>query len=137
MKRRTIGVLAKATGTKVETIRYYERIGLFSEPARSESNYRTYEEEHFGRLHFIRRARGLGFSLGHVRELLELADQRNRPCEAVDRIARQHLAEIEGKIANLEALRDELTDIINHCSQGTVAECHIIDSLKDKPKRLK
>ncbi len=129
MARLAIGDLAKQTGTKVETIRYYERIGLLPKPGRTEGNYRSYDIEHLGRLSLVRRARDLGFSLDQVRELLGLADQRDRSCEAVDMIARQHLAEVERKIADLNALRDELADLIGCCRKGTVAECRIIETL--------
>jgi Cu(I)-responsive transcriptional regulator len=129
MARLSIGNLAKATGTKVETIRYYERIGLLPAPGRTEGNYRSYDEGHLGRLSFIRRARDLGFPLDQVRDLLGLADQRDRSCEAVDVIARQHLAEVERKIADLTALRNELADVIGRCRHGTVAECRIIETL--------
>ncbi|WP_315778481.1 MULTISPECIES: helix-turn-helix domain-containing protein [unclassified Bradyrhizobium] len=129
MSRLTIGDLAKRTGTKVETIRYYERIGLLPVPARTEGNYRTYDNDQLGRLSFIRRARDLGFSIDQVRDLLDLADQRDRSCEAVDVIAGQHLAEIERKIADLVALRDELADVIGRCKHGTVADCRIIEAL--------
>lgn len=133
MQRLTIGDLAKATGTKVETIRYYERIGLLPTPGRTGSNYRAYDEEHLNRLSFVRRARDLGFSLDKVRELLGLADQTDRSCEAVDIIARQHLHEVERKIVDLTALRDELAEIIERCNHGTVAECRIIGALAPEP----
>ena len=90
----TIGNLAKATDTKVETIRYYERIGLLPAPARTRGNYRSYSPEQLGRLSFIRGARDLGFSLPQVHALLSLSDQRRRSCEAVDTIARKHLTEV-------------------------------------------
>jgi Cu(I)-responsive transcriptional regulator len=129
MANLSIGELAKRTLTKVETIRYYERIGLLPEPARTEGNYRSYNDVQLGRLSFIRRARNLGFSLDQVRELLDLADQRERSCEAVDMIVGQHLVEIERKIADLTALRDELSDMIERCGRGTVADCRIIETL--------
>lgn len=129
MANLSIGELAKRTHTKVETIRYYERIGLLPEPARTEGNYRSYDDVQLGRLSFVRRARNLGFSLDQVRELLDLADQRDRSCEAVDMIAGQHLVEIERKIADLTALRDELSDMIRRCGRGTVADCRIIETL--------
>jgi Cu(I)-responsive transcriptional regulator len=132
MRRLTIGDLAKRTGTKVETIRYYERIGLLPSPARTNGNYRSYDDAQLGRLSFIRRARDLGFSLDRVRELLSFTDQRDRSCEAVDVIARQHLAEVERKIADLSALRTELADIIGRCRHGTVADCRIIEALAPK-----
>ena len=124
-----IGDLARLTGTKVETIRYYERIGILPEPARTSGNYRAYGESHLGRLSFIRRSRILGFSIEQVRELLSLADQRDRSCEAVDAIAREHLAEIDRKLADLSALRRELNSILGQCRSGTVAECRIIEAL--------
>lgn len=127
----TIGNLAKATDTKVETVRYYERIGLMPEPRRSPSNYRNYDARHAERLGFIRRSRALGFSLKQVRELLGLADNRNRSCAAVDDIARAHLAEINQKVADLKVLRRELDALLQQCRHGAVAECGIIKALAD------
>ena len=124
-----IGELATATSTKVETVRYYEKIGLLSPPARSASNYRSYDNEHLARLSFIRRARYLGFSLEAVRELLTLSDDNDQSCEAVDLIATGHLAEVERKIADLSALQSELTRVLGSCRHGTIADCKIIESL--------
>src|SRR3954470_3544701 len=106
----SIGALSKATGTTVETIRWYERVGVLPAPARTPGNYRAYGTAHLERLSFVRRARDLGFTLDQVRELLRLADQEDQSCEAVDRVAREHLEEVERKIADLEALRHELQD---------------------------
>lgn len=125
----TIGDLSKATGTKVETIRYYERIGLLAAPDRTTGNYRAYGKKDLGRLSFIRRARDLGFGLEQVRELLGLSDQKQRSCEAVDVIARDHLAEVDRKLTDLKALRRELDSIIRQCGCGTIAECRIIEAL--------
>ena len=125
----SIGDLARATATKVETVRYYERTGLLPSPPRTGGNYRAYGPGHLARLSFIRRARDLGFPIEQVRALLDLADQRDRPCEAVDVIAREHLAEVDRKLADLAALRRELDSMIGQCRQGTVAECRIIEAL--------
>ena len=125
----SIGDLARRTGTKVETIRYYERIGLLPAPARTEGNYRRYAARHLERLSFIRRGRDLGFSLDEVRALLRLADDRAQPCAEVDRIARLHLTEVERKLADLAALRAELKQLIEQCGHGTIAECRIIEAL--------
>ena len=125
----TIGDLARATLTKVETIRYYERIGLLPAPGRTAGNYRAYGEAELGRLSFIRRARGLGFPLNQVRELLTLADRRDQPCATVDSMAQAHLDEVERKIADLQALGRELADMISHCDHGTIGECRIIEAL--------
>ena len=124
-----IGELARVTGTNVETIRYYERIGLLPAPPRTAGNYRVYSAAHVGRLSFTRRARDLGFSIEQIRALLDLSDQRNRPCEAVDMIAREHLADVERKLSDLKALRRELSALIGQCRHGTVAECRIIEAL--------
>ena len=128
-----IGDLARATGTKVATIRYYERTGLLPPPPRTEGNYRAYGQPHLGRLSFIRRARDLGFSIAQVRALLDLADQRERSCAAVDLIARQHRSDVERKLADLTALHRELTALLGQCRHGTVAECRIIEALAPAP----
>src|ERR1700753_890979 len=86
-----IGDLARAAETKAETIRYYECIGLLPAPPRSAGNYRDYSAEHVSRLVFTRRARDLGFSIDQIRTLLDLADQKEQSCKAVDAIAREHL----------------------------------------------
>jgi len=125
----SIGELAGATGTKVETIRYYESIGLLPAAGRSAGNYRIYARTHLERLSFIRRGRDLGFSLDEVRELLQLSDERTRSCAEVDRIAREHLSEVERKLTDLTALRRELRQLIDQCGHGTIAECRIIEAL--------
>lgn len=128
-ERLGIGDLARATGTKVVTIRYYEQIGLMPAPDRTSGNYRAYSGNHQARLSFIRRARDLGFSISQVKELLSLADQKDRSCDAVDGIAKEHLAEVDRKLADLSALRGELADIIGRCGCGTIADCRIIEAL--------
>ena len=124
-----IGELARATATKVETIRYYEQTGLLPPPARTQANYRQYNGSHLARLSFIRRARDLGFPIERVRALLDLSDDRGRDCTTVDRIATEHLREVDRKIADLSALRRELSTLITSCKGGTVAECRILEAL--------
>ena len=124
-----IGELGRATGTKVETIRFYEKIGLLANPARTNGNYRDYSTGQLARLSFIRRARDLGFTLDQVRALLTLTDDRDQSCSAVDAVAREHLAHIDRKIADLHALRRELGDLIGQCGQGTISDCRIIEAL--------
>lgn len=126
---RTIGNLSEVTGTKVETIRYYERIGLLAPPPRTAGNYRAYGDAALGRLSFIRRARDLGFGIDQIRALLSLSEKKKRSCKAVDAIAREHLADVEGKLADLMALRCELDSIIRQCGCGTIADCRIIEAL--------
>jgi DNA-binding transcriptional MerR regulator len=131
-----IGELAKATTTKVETVRYYEKIGLLSSPARTSANYRAYGSEQLARLSFIRRARDLGFTLEAVRELLTLSDDKAQSCEAVDVIAQSHLTEIDRKIGDLTALRGELDRILGSCRHGTVGNCKIIETLAPRGKAI-
>lgn len=125
----SIGKLAATTGTKVETIRYYESIGLLAAPERTASNYRVYSPVHLARLSFIRRARALGFSLEQVQALLGLADQKDISCSAVDVLAREHLDDIDRKLADLTTLRAELSSLIVQCGHGTISDCRIIESL--------
>jgi Cu(I)-responsive transcriptional regulator len=124
-----IGELARSTGTAVETIRYYEKIGLMPQVARTDGNYRSYGSDESERLGFIRRARYLGFGINQVRALLSLADERDRECGEVDELAKEHLAEVDRKIAGLKALRRELFAVITQCKSGTIAECRIIEAL--------
>jgi DNA-binding transcriptional MerR regulator len=128
----SIGALAEATDTKVETVRYYERIGLLPEPGRTSGNYRAYTADHLARLSFIRRTRDLGFTLDQIRALLGLADHKDNDCCAVDAMARDHVADIDQKITDLKALRRELNDLLGQCQQGTIADCRIIGALSPR-----
>ncbi len=125
----TIGELGSATRTKVETIRYYERIGLIPKPPRTAGNYRDYGKAELDRLSFVRRARDLGFSLDQVRALLALSDNQEQDCAEIDGIARTHLEQVERKIADLKALQRELSAVLNSCKGGTVANCRIVEAL--------
>jgi len=125
----TVGELAKSTGTKPETIRWYEKVGLLPVPPRTPGNYRAYGPAHLRRLSFIRRSRDLGFTIEEIRTLLGLADQRDRDCGDVDAIARQHLAEVEQKIADLTSLSAELRSVIGQCHGGKIEACRIIEAL--------
>ncbi len=128
----TIGHLARETGCKVPTIRYYEQIGLLPEPRRSAGNQRLYGPEHLARLNFIRHSRELGFSQAAVRELLKLSDDPEQPCEAVTEIARAHLNDIERRITRLSALKLELETMVKTCEGRRTAECRIIETLSDR-----
>lgn len=132
----TIGDLARETGTRVVTIRYYERVGLLPAPRRTAGNYRTYDPRQVDRLRFIRRCRELGFTLEQVRELLRLSSQKDQDCRDVDRIAASHLAAVEDKIADLTRLADELRRINSQCrGGGVIAACPIIDALSPQVER--
>jgi Cu(I)-responsive transcriptional regulator len=131
----SIGEAARAAGTGAETIRYYEKIGLLPKPARTAGNYRSYGSQEVARLTFIRRARELGFSLDQVRTLLSLSDDRGRSCAEVDEIARGHLDAVEHKIADLMALKRELSSVISQCGQGTIADCRILDAIGPRKNR--
>ncbi|WP_181449425.1 MerR family transcriptional regulator [Azospirillum thermophilum] len=126
----TIGALGKATGTKAETIRFYEKIGILPSPPRTSGNYRAYGQEHVRRLGFVRRARDLGFPLETVRAMLALADQPDRPCGEVDALVVGQLHEVERKIADLQRLRDELDRLAHQCrGRFRMADCRIIEAL--------
>lgn len=125
----SIGELAKRVGSNVETVRYYERIGVLPSPARTAANYRVYDDAHLHRLSFIMRARRLGFSLEQVRTLLALSGQASQPCAEVHDIARAHREDIDQKIADLTALRTELDALLSHAHTGIIADCRIIEAL--------
>ena len=126
-----IGELSKATGTNIETIRYYERIGLLPAPARTDANYRSYGTGHRSRLSFVRHSRELGFTIEEIRSLLDLSDHPDRDCTDADRIATRHLQQVEEKIAQLTLLRDELSRIVGRCRGGIAADCRVIEALGD------
>lgn len=124
-----IGRLSKHTGTNIETIRYYERVGLLPAPARSSGGYRLYGTDHLKRLNFIRRARALGFSIGEVRTLLRLADERKRPCAEVRVVADTHLKDVRAKIADLRRMERVLKATIARCASGQRTHCPVIEAL--------
>ncbi len=126
-----IGELSRATGTNIETIRYYERIGLLPAPGRTAANYRSYGDAHRARLAFVRHSRDLGFTIEESRSLLDLSDDPTRECDEADRIATRHLEQVQEKITQLSLLRDELARIIGRCRGGIAADCRVIEALSD------
>jgi len=124
-----IGKLSKRTGCNIETIRYYERIGILLKPMRSEGGNRLYGEEQIKRLVFVRRSRKLGFSLEEIRTLLKLVDGKKTTCQEIKTITDVHLRDIEKKITDLEKLQKTLENISSQCSGGFVPDCPIIDTL--------
>lgn len=126
-----IGEVARHTGVKVPTIRYYEEIGLLPAPHRTEGNRRVYDEQDLRRLAFIRHARELGFEVDAIRTLLSLQDQPEQSCAAADAIARARLGEVERRIARLLALQAELQRMVDDCAAGRVSECRVIETLAD------
>jgi len=130
-RNRTIGRVARKTGCKVQTIRYYEEIGLLPPPDRSEGNQRIYDQAHVERLRFVRHSRELGFPLAAIRELLSLADKPEQSCEAADRIANSQLESVNARIASLQSLKAELERMIQQCRGGSVSDCRIIEVLGD------
>lgn len=125
----SIGEVARQTRIKVPTIRYYEQIGLLPPPPRSKANRRCYGEGEVRRLTFIRHARELGFEVEAIRTLLTLQDHPELPCDDIDALTRDHLATIDGKIAQLTALRRELNSMLDACGGGRVAQCRVIESI--------
>jgi DNA-binding transcriptional MerR regulator len=131
MSALTIGRLARATEVKVPTIRFYEQIGLLPEPDRSASDRRLYGDATVRRLSFIRHARQLGFSVEAIRVLLALTDEPDRPCEEANALAAEQLADVEAKIARLQALRSELRRMVTANCHGRAGDCRVIEVLGD------
>ena len=126
----SIGELSRRTRVNVETIRYYERIAMLPAPPRSAGGRRVYGLADTRTLAFIRRARELGFTLSEIRALLALsAGSARDSCAAVSELAAAHLAEIRGKIADLEAMERVLADAVRRCDAGEVPGCPVLDAL--------
>jgi DNA-binding transcriptional MerR regulator len=123
-----IGELSRESAVNLETIRYYERIGLLQQPARDASGYRCYQENDVRRLGFIRRGRELGFSIDELRTLLELADHPNSPCAEADHLARSHLQQVDERIADLQQMRNVLEKLVG-CSSDSAEHCRLLETL--------
>jgi len=132
----TIGTLSKKTGTKVQTIRYYEQIGLMKQPGRTSGGQRRYHEVDLDRLAFIRHSRQLGFSLDAIRDLLDLADHPGQSCAEADSIAQKQLIQVEQRLLRLRALKKELKRMITECTGDSVAECRVLEVLRDHSECL-
>jgi Cu(I)-responsive transcriptional regulator len=134
MRDMSIGAAARASGVKIATIRYYEGIGLLANPARTDSNRRLYSAREMQQLAFIRHARELGFEIDQIRVMLDLQQSPSSSCAKVDAIASEHLAEVNKRIASLQALKRELERMLRACAHGKVGDCRIIETLQDHAK---
>lgn len=128
--RYSIGQLAVAAGVNLETVRYYERIGLMHAPARTSGGHRLYDDAGAKRLLFIRRARNLGFNIEDIRALLALSDAQGT-CAEVKAVASVHLAAVDAKIADLQRLRSILEDTVAKCPGDDTRSCAVLDMLRD------
>ncbi|OEJ64954.1 MerR family transcriptional regulator [Magnetovibrio blakemorei] len=125
----TIGHMAAASGCNVQTVRYYEQIGILPAADRTAGNQRLYDQNHVDRARFVRRSRELGFSLDQIRQLLKLSDDPDQPCDEVDAIVLAHLDAVDEKIARLKQFRKELSRMASDCAGGKVSQCRIISAL--------
>jgi MerR family transcriptional regulator, mercuric resistance operon regulatory protein len=124
-----IGEVSRTSGCKIETIRYYERIGLLSPPPRTAGRHRLYSQDHVKRLVFIRRGRNLGFSLDEIRSLLGLTGEGAPSCERVREITLAHAHDIRQKIDDLERMDRALRQLAEQCEDGEAMDCPVIDAL--------
>ncbi|MBT8100567.1 MAG: MerR family DNA-binding transcriptional regulator [Gammaproteobacteria bacterium] len=124
-----IGELATACDCPVETIRYYEKIGLLPAAARLANGYRSYDDEHRKWLQFIIRSRELGFSQDEVRRLTDLAHQERAACSDVFELLEHHMADVRDRIVELQRLENALVRLTNQCHEGTLHDCPVIDEL--------
>ena len=126
-----IGDLSRRTGCNIQTIRYYEQIGLLAAPPRTEGGQRRYATGAVQRLGFIRHARDLGFDIAAIRSLIALAGEPDRPCADADRIALAQLDSVKSKIAGLKLLQKELERMVSQCAHGTISDCRVVETLGD------
>ena len=125
-----IGELARAAGVPIDTVRYYERHGILPAPRRRPSGYRSYGTDDVARLRFIRRAKGLGFTLGEIHDLLALTTRRGRNMADVKRAATEKLEAVEHKLSELTRVRDGLRQLVVACpGHGDLAQCPIVAAL--------
>lgn len=125
-----IGQVSAASGCQIETIRYYERIGLLKAPSRTEGGYRDYTDDDLDRVRFVTRGRALGFSLGEIESLLRLAEDDGMSCQEVDRIARSHLVDVQRRLADLHRIEAELERTITGCGGTERGQCSILGVLR-------
>lgn len=130
-KKISIGLLSQAAEVKVTTIRYYESIGLMAAPARTASGQRIYDQDALERLRFIRHSRELGFPVPAIRELIELQLRPGTDCAVVDGIARRQLADVRNRLQQLQALAQELEQMVVACAGGEIAHCTVMATLND------
>lgn len=131
----TIGKVARISGVGIETIRFYEREGLIPEPPRRESGYRQYPPATIDRIHFVKRAKDLGFTLAEIRELLNLSVGRGTTCADVRRKAVEKISEVDAKISDLRRIRKALHRLTGQCrGKGPVSECPIVENLESEGK---
>jgi len=129
----TIGQLSRRTTVKIETIRYYEKIGIMPIPPRNSSGYRIYQDMHLERLYFVRRSRELGFSQAEVRKLLALVDKHEYTCSEVKEMTGRQLSNVRAKIADLKKLELVLAGMVDECDGGDIPHCPIVDILSSMP----
>lgn len=127
----SIGALSKYSGVNIETVRYYEKIGIMPAPDRSAKGYRVYGTDHLKRLSFVRRSRQLGFSLDEIRGLLRLVDGHAYTCAQVRELTLDHVVEIRRKIEDLKRLKRVMEEMAAQCSGERAPECAVIDALFD------
>jgi DNA-binding transcriptional MerR regulator len=108
-----VGAVAKAAGVGVQTLHYYERLGLLPKPSRSDANYRLYSPEAIRRVRFIKKAQALGITLEETRQILDLKDHGREPCLRVAELEEKHLQEIDARLAQLRAYRGALAQAVS------------------------
>ena len=121
--------MSRQTGVKIETIRYFEKIGMMPAPDRSEGGNRQYTGEHLQRLFFIKRCREIGFSQVEIKALLSMVDSKDVTCAEVHSITTEHIVDTRRKIQDLLKLEKALTQMANECSRGDIPDCPIIETL--------
>lgn len=130
-----IGELARRCDVNIDTIRYYERQGLLPAPKRLASGYRRYEASDLDRLRFVRRAKGLGFALDEIKDLLTLSDHRDDDMGELKSLAKAKLVDIDSRMTELSKIRDGLTTLIDACpGHGALATCPILNALASNEK---
>lgn len=129
MNTKAIGGISRASGVNIETIRYYERIGLVPRPARTSAKHRRYDAADLQRLVFVKRARELGFSIDEIRTLIDLSVDRKRSCSRVKVVADAHVKSIRLKLRDLRRIEKVLVGLSARCIEDGTTSCPILEAI--------
>lgn len=136
----TIGTLSKNTDCPIETIRYYERIGLLEKPGRTEGGHRLYNQQYQKRLEFILKTRRLGFTLEQTQQLLDLSKDTQKSCNEALLLVQKNLQDVEEKLQELQTIHNKLTTLSISCQSccpgAKASDCTIVDAFSSEQKTL-
>ena len=131
-----VGMVAKAAGVGVQTLHYYERLGLLPKPQRSTANYRLYSSDAIRRVQFIKKAQSIGLTLEETKQILDLKERGHTPCSKVAELGEKHLQGIDARLAQLRTYRRVLADALKDWREEDITERQCAGEFCDLIERL-